>query len=196
MEQEKQLSGEESLQLITRMIYEAKGYYRESGIGGLIYGFSVLLCGVLSYLTEENFIRFPFHPFYLMIPVFFIEGWVQLKEEKKKIAKTFTDEAIDYVWMGFFITVLATLCAGFAGVQYIQFSIIILLAGLASFLTGMLAKFKYLVITGFMCWAAGIVSFFIQQPVIYLILAGVAFFVWIIPGFILNVHFKKMHHGR
>src|SRR5689334_16704124 len=118
MEEEKKLSGEESLQLITRMIYEAKGYYRESGIGGLMYGFSVLLCSVLAYLREEDIINLPFHPFYLMIPVFFVEGWVHFKEEKKKAAKTFTDEAIDYVWMGFFLSALAALCAGFAGIQY------------------------------------------------------------------------------
>lgn len=196
MEDEKQLSGEESMQLITRMIYEAKGYYRESGIGGLIYGFSVLLCSVLSYLKEESIISFPFHPFYLMIPVFFAEGWVQVKEEKKKIAKTFTDEAIDYVWTGFFLAVLVALCAGFAGVHYIQVSFIIILAGLASYLTGMLAKFRYLIVAGFICWAAGIISFFMRNPAIYLLLAGVAVLVWVIPGFILNADFKKQHHGR
>jgi len=198
MQNEKPLSGEESLKLITDTIYQAKGYYRESGAGGLIYGFSVLLCCVLSYLRNKNIVGIPFHPFCLMIPVFFVEGWVYYKEEKKKVAKTFTDEAIDYVWTGFFITVLAVSCAGFTGIpqiQYIVFSVIIMLAGLASYLTGMLAKFQYLVITGFMCLGAGIVSFFLLNPATYLVLAGVAFFVWIIPGFILNAHFKKLHHA-
>jgi hypothetical protein len=32
MMEEKDLSGEESLQLINRMIYEAKGYFYESGL--------------------------------------------------------------------------------------------------------------------------------------------------------------------
>ncbi len=199
MEDEKQLSGEESLQLITRMIYQAKGYYRESGIGPLLYGFSVMVCSVLSFLKEKDVIAFPFQPFYLMVPVFFVEGWVQVKEEKNKIAKTFTDEAIDHVWTGFFIAVLVVLCAGFTGIPQIQYlivSIVIILAGLATFLTGKLAKFQYLVFTGFMCWAAGIASFFILTPAIYLVLTGVAVWVWIIPGFILNAHFKKLHHGR
>src|SRR6476659_138955 len=103
--EEKKLSGEESLKLISRMIYEAKGYNAETGLGAIIYGFSILICTILAYLFELKKIDFPFHPFFLMTPVFFIQGWVQYKEEKKKKVKTFTDEAIDYVWTGFFLSV-------------------------------------------------------------------------------------------
>src|SRR6185312_14226329 len=98
--EEKELSNEESLRLINRMIYEAKGYFYESGIGALVYGFSILLCSVLTYLDDKGMIHFPFAPFYLLVPVFFIQAFIQIKENKKKQAKTFTDEAIDFVWTG------------------------------------------------------------------------------------------------
>lgn len=191
MQEEKQLSGEESLQLINRMIHEAKGYFHESGFGALVYGFSTVICGVLSFLWVKNIVHFPFHPFYLMVPIFFIQAFIQYWQDKNKKAKTFTDEAIDYVWMGFFITTFVALCAGLAGIEYIQFSFVILLAGMASFLTGMLAKFRYLIICSFVCWAVGIISFFIQNPAIYLLLALTGTLIWIVPGFILQAHFKK-----
>ena len=54
-------------------------------------------CGIADWFIT-------FHPFYLLVPVFFVEGVVQFREEKKKKAKTFTDETIDYVWLGFFIS--------------------------------------------------------------------------------------------
>ncbi|MEJ7683804.1 MAG: hypothetical protein WKG06_39280 [Segetibacter sp.] len=101
-ESEKELTGEESLKLINRMIYEAKGYFYESGIGALVWGFSILLCSLLTYAIDVRIITFPFAPFYLLVPVFFVQAWIQMKENKKKKAKTFTDEAIDYVWTGFF----------------------------------------------------------------------------------------------
>src|SRR5881275_3257972 len=104
---EKQFTEQESLRLISRMIHEAKGYYYESGIGGFIYGFSIVICSLLSYFRDEDVIRFPFQPFYLLIPIFFIQAWLQMQEARKKKAKTFTDEAVDYVWMGFFISALA-----------------------------------------------------------------------------------------
>ncbi|HWB27476.1 MAG TPA: hypothetical protein VG738_18500 [Chitinophagaceae bacterium] len=196
MDEEKQLSGEESLHLINRMIHEAKGYFYESGIGALVYGFSAVVCCLLAWLRETGKLYFSFHPLFLMIPVFFLQGWVQYREEKKKRAKTFTDEAIDYVWTGFFIAILAAMCAGFAGVQYIQISFVIIVAGMASFLTGMLSKMRYLIITSFICWLTGIISFFIQNPYIYLLLAGIAILIWVVPGFILNNYFKKQQHGR
>jgi len=195
MHEEKKLSGEESLQLINRMIHEAKGYFHENGLGALVYGFTTIACCVLTYMRDVGTIHFPFHPFYIMLPVFVWQGFIQYKQDKQKIAKTFTDEAIDFVWMGFFIAALAALCAGFAGIKYIQISFVIILAGMASFLTGMLSKFRYLIICSFVCWAVGIISFFVLNPIIYLMLAFVSVLVWVVPGFILNAYFKKQQHA-
>ena len=85
--EENQLTEKESLNLINRMIHEAKGYFYESGISGLLYGFSVFICSVLSYFTEERIIQFPFHPFYLMIPVFFCAELGAIQRRKKEKSK-------------------------------------------------------------------------------------------------------------
>ncbi len=192
--EEKELSGEESLKLINRMIYEAKGYFYESGLGGLVYGFSILICTLLTWFRETGVLAFPFNPFLLMTPVFFIQGWVQYQEEKKKKAKTFTDEAIDYVWLGYFLSVFAALCGNFANAGYIIITIIFFLTAFASFITGMLSKFRYHIICGIICMMIAALSFFIQNANIYLLLAIVAVLVWLIPGFILRAYFKKQNH--
>lgn len=192
--EEKQLSNEESIKLINRMIYEAKGYFYESGSSALIYGFSILICSLLTYLQERQIINLSFAPFYLFVPVFFIQAWVHFKEEKKKKAKTFTDEAIDFIWTGYFLAVLAALCGSFANAGYIIITIILLLTGFAAFLTGAIAKFRYDIVTGIICLLVGAVSFFIQNENIYFLLAAMSVMVWIIPGFILRAHFKKQHH--
>jgi hypothetical protein len=194
-QEEKKLTEKESLQLINCMIHEAKGYFYESGMPALVYGFSILACSLLAWAKNRGMIAFSFHPFYLFIPVFFIQSWIQLKEEKKKKAKTFTDEAIDYVWMGYFLSVLASFTAAFAGFNYIIISIILVLTGIASFLTGMLSKFRYHVIIAIATWLMAAISFFVQNENIYLLLAASAILVWIIPGFILNAIFKKQQHG-
>lgn len=193
--EEKQLSNEESLKLISRMIYEAKGYFYESGIGGLVYGFSITICSLLTYFREKEMLAFPFNPFYLMTPVFFLQGWIQYKEEKKKKAKTYIDEAIDYVWLGYFLSVFAALCGNFANAGYIIITIILFLTAFAAFLTGMLTKFKYHVVCGIICMLISVASFFTQNVNIYLLLAIMAVMVWLIPGFILRAHFKKQQHN-
>ena len=193
--EEKQLSGEESLKLINRMIYEAKGYFYESGLGGIIYGISISICCILAWLFESERISFPFHPLFLMTPVFFIQGWVQYKEEKKKKAKTFTDEAIDHVWLGYFLSVFAALCGNFVNAGYIIITIILLLTAFASFITGMLTKFRYHIICGLVCMVIAIISFFMQNVNIYLLMAATGIVVWLVPGFVLRAHFKKLNHA-
>lgn len=192
--EEKELSNEESLRLINRMIYQAKGYFYESGISALVYGFSILICALLTYTDAKEIISFPFAPFYLLVPVFFFQAFIQLKENKKKRAKTFTDEAIDFVWTGYFLSVFAALCGSFINAGYIIITIILFLTGFAAFLTGAIAKFKYNIICGIMCLLVAAVSFFIQNENIYFLLAMAAIFVWVIPGFILRAHFKKQLH--
>lgn len=192
--EEKEISNEESLRLINRMIYEAKGYFYESGLSALVYGFSILICTALTFMRDSKIIGFPFSPFYLFIPVFFVQAFIQLKENKKKKAKTFTDESIDFVWTGFFLSALAALCGSFAGAGTIIITILLFLVGFATFLTGMIAKFKYQIVCGIFCLLMATVSFFIQNENIYFLLAAAAVFVWIIPGFILRIHFKKQPH--
>ena len=92
MATEQQLTEKESLQLISRMIHEAKGYFYESGMAALVYGFSILACSVLAFLREKNIIAFPFHPFWIIVPVFFLQSWIQLREEKKKKAEKCNNE--------------------------------------------------------------------------------------------------------
>jgi hypothetical protein len=190
--EEKEISGHESFQLINRMIHEAKGYYYENGLSALVYGFSVLICSVLSFSMAKEIIRFPFHPFYLLIPISFIQSWIHYSQDKKKKAKTFTDEAIDHVWTGFFLTSIVSLSALFAGLNYIAISVILFLNAFASFMTGMIAKFKYLIVTSIIGLLLAACSFFMLNENIYLLLAVVAIMVWIIPGFMLRAVFKEV----
>ena len=194
--EEKEITGQESFQLINRMIYEAKGYYYENGLSALVYGFSILVCSLMAFMNEKQIFRFPFHPFYFLIPIFFIQAWIQNKQEKKKKAKTFTDEAIDYVWIGFFLSGIASLSGLFAGLNYIVISIILFLNAFACFMTGMIAKFRYHIVTSVACLLLGAVSFFILNENIYLLLAAAAIIVWIIPGYMMRSAFKKVQQAE
>lgn len=190
---EKELTGEESLKLINRMIYEAKGYFAESGLGALVYGSSILLCSLLTYAVEKHYFSIPFQPFFILVPVFFIQAFIQIKENKNKKAKTFTDETIDYVWTGFFLSVIAVVCV--AGVSFMMITVSLFLTGFATFLTGMIARFMYHKVCGVICLVIADVSYFTQNTNIYLLAALTAVIVWIIPGFILNATFKKQQYA-
>jgi len=186
-----ELSTEKSLRLINRMIYEAQGYFQESGLSALVYGLSILVCSLLAYAMEKEVISLPFTPFWLLVPVFFIQAFIQMREEKKKKAKTYTDETVDYIWMGYFLSVI--IGASFAGISYVSITIFLFITGFASFITGMITKFTYHKIAGIICLLIAGFSIYQQDAIIYLLLAATAVLVWIIPSFILRACYIKQN---
>jgi len=182
---------EKSLKLINRMIYEAKGYFHESGLSALVYGISILICSLLAYAMEKGMVQLPLTPFWLLVPVFFIQAFIQMREDRKKKVKTFTDETIDYVWTGYFLSAIIAVC--FVGITYQSVMVLLFLTGFASFLTGMIAKFTYHKVVGVICLFIAGYSFYQQDAGIYLLLAFVAIIVWIIPSFILRAYFNKQN---
>ncbi|MEJ7683806.1 MAG: hypothetical protein WKG06_39290 [Segetibacter sp.] len=49
MQDEKQLTGEESLRLITQMISKAKNDYEDTGIAALMWGSIITFCGLITF---------------------------------------------------------------------------------------------------------------------------------------------------
>lgn len=194
--EEKQLTEKESLALISQMIYEGKAYFQESGAGSIAGGVGVVLCSVLAYAVAKG-TAFPFNPFYGLIPVFFLQVFFARKDERKKKAKTFTDEAVDFVWVGFFFSVVAVVIAGgFAGMGKTIVSVCLFLYSFAAFCTGAITRFRYMIFASVACLLLAAASLFFANEISYLLLALAATLVWIIPGFMMNAYLKKQHHAK
>lgn len=194
--EEKQLTEKESLLLISRMIHEGQHYFQESGAGSLVGGFGLVLCSLLAFARDKGW-AFPFNPFYLLLPVFLLQLFLSRQQEQKKTAKTFTDEAIDYLWIGFFVSVFTVIVAGtIAGAGYVSVSISLFLFAFAAFCTGLLAKFRYLIVAASLCFLLAAFSLFLLNAFSYLLLAATAILVWIVPGFLMNAYLKKQEHAR
>lgn len=186
-------SEKESLQLITSMIHQAKNHYYESGLGALLWGFTNLICFSLAWLdvSVEGF-HMPFNPFYLMIITFILQFYFDRKERKYKKTITFKNEACNYIWLSFGISVLILTIAGaIANIGYVVLPLLLLLFAMPTFLTGCIIKFKPFIIGGIACWILCIVSFLYQSNNTYLFVALGAGMAWIIPGIILRARFYK-----
>jgi hypothetical protein len=190
---EKNLSGEESMQLITKMIGQAKNQYYESGLGALLWGFTNFICFTLAYMQATlAWFKLPFNPFYLMFITFILQFYFDRKERKYKRTVTYKDEAHKYVWLAFGISVLIlTIAGGIANIGYLVLPLLLLLFGLPTFISGCINKFPPFIIGGIVCWMLCIVAFFYQSYFTYLLVAAGAGVAWIIPGFILRARFYK-----
>jgi hypothetical protein len=191
--EEKQLSGEESLRLITKMISQAKNYYYESGLSALLWGFTNLICFTLAYLmdTVKGF-SFPFNPFYLMGITFILQFYYDRKEARFKGTKSYLDEVHTYVWVAFGICVLIlTIVGAITNIGYIVLPLLLLFFGMPTFISGCISKFAPFIIGGIFCWILSIIAFLYKSEESLLLVAAGAGVAWIIPGFILRARFYK-----
>ena len=190
--EEKQLSGEESLQLITRMISQARNYYYESGLSALLWGFTNVICFGLAYLSEIKAVNLTFNPFFLMGITIILQVYYDRKEAKFKSTKSYLDEVHTYVWMTFGICVLIlTIVGAIANIGYIVLPLLLLFFGMPTFIFGCISKFKPFIIGGIFCWILSIISFLYKSEESLLMVAAGAGIAWIIPGFILRARFYK-----
>lgn len=190
---EKPLSGEESLQLITQMISQAKNYYYESGLSALLWGFTNVICFTLAYLadTVKGF-HLPFNPFFLMGVTFILQFYYDRKEAKFKTTKSYLDDVHKYVWTAFAICVLIlTIVGAITNIGYIVLPLLLLFFGMPTFISGCISKFKPFIAGGILCWILSIVCFVYKTEEALLMVAAGAGVAWIIPGFILRARFYK-----
>ncbi|MEP6615226.1 MAG: hypothetical protein ABJA57_01540 [Ginsengibacter sp.] len=191
--EEKKFSEEDSLQLITQMINQAKNYYYESGLGALLWGFTNVICFLLAYIDAvPGGISLPFNPFFLMIITFVLQFYYDRKEAKFRHAKSYLDEVHKYVWMAFGVSVLIlTIGGGIANIGYMVLPMLLLLFGMPTVISGCIMKFSPFIIGGVICWILCVVAFFYKSYDTYLLVAAGSVAAWVIPGFILRARFKK-----
>jgi len=189
--EDKILNEKESLELISKMIRNSQQKIKQgNGLTFLIFGYTTLAISLLVYYllktTENNW----YNLVWLGIPVI---GFILLyffKKDKPKYAKTYIDRVVNNVWTVIGSAVfLVSFTAGFVRIPVLP--ILILLLGIATAITGLVIKFRPVVIGGVL----GIISFVLpfvmfgyEQVLIY----GICVFVMmVIPGHILNYKGRK-----
>ena len=194
---ENNFSPQQSLQLIESMINRAKDKYAEDGSMYLMWGWLVFICSLFQFVLLHVF-QYEYHyiVWLVTIPFFIFQYFYVRKKQKQQKVVTYTDTIVGYVWMTFAIVIIllgfvvGLLTTG----EYFTHIIHILLAiyGMPVFLTGVIVRFKPLIIGGIACWVLCIISCFITIYDYQFLLIPVAMLVaWIIPGYLLRAKYKQ-----
>jgi hypothetical protein len=194
---ENNFTPQQSLQLIESMINRAKDRYAEDGYMYLVWGWLVLIGSLLQFILL-HIMQYPKH--YLVwlvtIPVFIYQGFYVRKNYRNRKVITYTDFIIGYVWITFAVVMLLLgFVVGFLTTgEYYTHIIHILLAiyGMPIFLTGIIIRFRPLVLGGIACWVLCIISTFIKvYDYQFLLLPLAMLLAWIIPGYMLRAKYKS-----
>jgi len=192
-----ELSPQQSLQLIESMINRAKDKFAEGGFMYLLWGWAVFFLSLTQFVLL-HFFQYTYH--YIVWMVSWVIVIYQLVHTRKKYKKqkvhTYTDYIIGYIWLTFVVLIflLGFLIGRLTSGEYYTYIVPIVLAlyGMPIFLTGIIMRFKPLIIGGIGCWMLCIITTFIHIYDYQFLMIPLAMLIaWIIPGYLLRAKYKS-----
>ncbi len=204
MEAEKSLTEKESLDLITRMINQAKDSYRDTGTAAIMWGIIITICSLVRLAEIQFTFKMPFDIYWITFLAVIPQIWISIREKKKRRVKTYDEIYMDYVWFGFGISIFLMIfilnvlfnslnsvntLPGKSAISVLYEFIaplFLLLYGLPTFITGAACKFRPMLFGGLFCWACCIITIFTPIKIDLLLTAASAIFAWLIPGMIMQ----------
>ena len=193
MSEEKIMTETESIQLITSMINKAKNNFGEKGLLYLIWGWVILFCCITNFVGTYFFNYDKISFIWLIVYIVLIFQIFYLRKIRKaRATKTYTGEINAFVWIVFSIcmVLIIFICVAFKRYELID-PMLLVLYGMPTFLSGIILKFKPLIIGAVCCWVLAVISPFIDIEYQLPLIACAVIVAWIIPGYLLKQKFKK-----
>ncbi len=196
MEDKNLLSPEESLKLIAETIEKTKSNIQTGSFYFLLWGWLVIIAGLTQFfLLEYTNIK----AYYYVWPIMAFIGVAScmvygFKVERHKKVRTHLDDVFMNLWIvlgiSFFIIVFIAIWLNTTVVPFI-----LLLAGVGTLASGLIIKFRPMIIGGVLFLSFSIMSLFIPQEYQILVSTFTIVTGYLIPGYILkNTETKNKGH--
>lgn len=188
---EKMMTGEESLKIITEMINRTKVNILQGSFHLLFWGWLITVCSLSEWLiTNLTHYAHPYYVWILVIPGAFVSMIYGAVTGRKAKVHTYADILYMWTWIGFLFAAIVLFIVQSDRMENVT-PYILLLAGFPTFLSGFIVKFKPLIAGGICFWVIAILVHF-AGPSLALLGTPVAMLTgYLIPGYMLR---NKVNH--
>jgi hypothetical protein len=219
-EEEKKMTGDESLHLITEMIGKVKSHFHESGTSAILWGSAVGIAGLLSFAELKWNFYIGFDIWLIVLAAIIPQIILAIRESRTRKVVTHTEAAIDTVWLVYGISMFALIFyfnmvpgvtdkflasdnisiiqANSDGSKNTlhafvpsQSSLLLLLYALPTLVTGIAYKFRAMIIASVICYLFFIASCFTNNTYDMLFNGLAGIFNWLIPGLMLRYKYVR-----
>lgn len=180
------LSAQQSLDLIASMIRQAKGNVQKSSFYFLLWGWTIVIANLgVYFMLEFTTYKNPFIVFAITIPSAIISAIYGANQRKKVAAPTVLDSIYKWLWIG--IAINCFIMAAFGGKTNWQINpVIITMCAVPTFISGIMLRFKPLIIGGSLFWVFGVICFLVDPKIQFLVAALAVSVGYLIPGYMLK----------
>jgi hypothetical protein len=182
MENEQTLTGEQSLELITSMINQAKNDYYDTGVSALLWGSVIIFCSLITYANHYLNWAALHYVWFLTIAAVVPQVIISIREAKRRGYRSYQSDLIGGVWLSYAIAIFLFSYLAFALNIQQDAPIYLTLFGIPTFATGYGRRFMPMILGGLACWIFAILAVFIHYPDALFLMASGALLAWFIPG--------------
>jgi hypothetical protein len=189
--EEKMMTGEESLRIISEMINKTKVNIQQSSFHLLFWGWLIFACSLSEYLLWKlTDFSHPYYVWFFVIPGVFVSVIYGFVKGKKARVHTYADMLYMWTWMGFLIAATVLFIVHFQKMETVA-PYILLLAGFPTFVSGFIIKYKPLIIGGMTFWILSLVIHFAGPSIAPLGVPVAMLSGYLIPGYMLKNKMKN-----
>ncbi|PCJ67667.1 MAG: hypothetical protein COA58_00595 [Bacteroidetes bacterium] len=177
---------EKQLEIIEAMVQASRKSQQRNSFYYILWGIIMATVSIVEYYCASNNIIF-----WQIWPISgtlggVISGIYGYREGKKSEVNTTTDLVSSYIWSSFMITLAFVIT--FTVVNHIHpHALVLALAGLATFASGGISRFKPLMLGGIALWIGAIICGFVVTDVNISIIYAISLVLgYVIPGLILR----------
>jgi hypothetical protein len=186
--EEKMMTGEESLKIITNMINKTKTNVRQSSFHLILWGWLIFFCSLSEYLLSRlTDYSSPWYVWYLVIPGVFVSLIWGFMQGRKEHVHTYADMIYMWIWIGFLVVATALMVFLNLEERYDLIPPFILLAaGFPTFVSGFIIKFKPLIFGGISLWIIAIIAYFAGDNIAPFAVPAGMITGYLIPGYLIR----------
>ena len=186
---ENQLSEQQSLKIIQEMIATSKDNLKDNSFFYLLWGWLVLGASLIHFGLLQTSYEYPWIPWPIMMAIGGIVAGIaghRMGKDQKTVSHV--DRMIMFIWQAFGVVlfIILFMSAYHSLDWYTSNTLIMVMYGMGTYVSGRILKFKPLVIGGIAAWAIAIFSLFVEQQYILLLIALSIIIAYLIPGYMLK----------
>jgi hypothetical protein len=184
--EEKMMTGEESLKIITEMINRTKVNINQGSFHLLFWGWLLTVCSLSAWLLAKyTGYSHPYFVWFLVIPGSFVSMIYGFVNGRKAKVHTYAEMLYMWTWIGFLFAAIVLFIVQAKSMQTVT-PYILLLAGFPTFLSGFIIKFKPLIIGGICFWIMALLVNFAGPSLAPLGTPIAVLIGYLIPGYMLK----------
>lgn len=185
MEPAENLTANQSLELIARMISEAKGRVQQNSFYFLLWGWVILLSNLGAFVLVRIGTEYPYAIWLITIPAWIISIVYGIRRRRASPTSSHFERVSLALWLSFGIVIFTVVFFG-NRINFQLNPVILLISAIPTFATGAILKFSPLMIGGVLFWLSGIVSFMLPMELQPLLGAAAIAACYLVPGYMLK----------